>query len=749
MSPPLKPRNAGRRSRQRRFGAFSGVFLPSLLSILGIILYLRLGWVVGSAGLGGALQILIAAHLISGITSLSLASIATGRTVGVGGAYFLVSRALGAPAGIAVGVPLFLAQTVSVGFYLLGFGQVLAFLAPGLDPRLSASLALGVLALFTLTSTDLGVRLQYPVFAAILLSLLSLYLGSAPHATHPPVDLTTAPGAGEAGSLMAVFAVFFPAVTGVMAGVGMSGDLRDPRRDLPLGVLAAVAGGFVVYASLMPLFAWRGDPGALVGDPFIAWEIARFPSLITLGVLAAALSSALGGLLAGPRTLQAIAADGFAPRRLGATQGRTGEPRLALAASLVLAETAILIGDLNRVAGLLTLFFLVAYAAVNLVCALETWAANPGFRPGFRLPWPVSLLGAVLCIAAMAAIHLPSMLLSLVLAAGLYLWAGRRHSRARFGDDRFGIMAAAVRTALSRLQRVPASPGGWRPNLLVFSEETPRRSFMLRMADAIVSDSGVVSLFHLLPGEVARQGAAARELEGRLQEALNRRFAAIFCRVVVVKSPFAAIPPSAQAYGVGRFAANTVMLGWPQRPAHRQAFFQTWQDLLRLGKSVIVVHHEPDRHAEHPRRLDLWWLGGLGNGAMLVLLGYLLARHEGERDCQLRLLAATRSPVRRQEAGQALEQMAQQAHAPLETRVFDLGSTTLEACITEHSRASDLVMLGVHPPGDPQQWREFMDRQARLLDALPTTLLVSSPKAFAGRETLFEDEATADATDSR
>ena len=737
-------RNAGHSNQgatQRRFGAFAGVFLPSLLSILGIILYLRLGWVVGSAGLQGALLILVIAHLISGLTSLSIASLATSRTVGVGGAYYIVSRALGAPAGIAIGLPLYFSQALSVGFYLVGFAQVMGFLVPGLDPRLSGSLALGGLALVTLLSTDLGVRLQYLVAGAILLSLLSLFTGPSPGGDLWP-GATPAGGPPPLASLVTVFAVFFPAVTGVMAGVGMSGDIRKPRRDLPLGVLGATATGFLIYGALILLLAGRADNNTLTRDLFIAWHVSRFPTLITLGVLAAALSSALGGLLAAPRTLQAMAADGFAPARLAAAQGPTGEPRWALLATLGLAEAAVLMGDLNQVATLLTLFFLVTYGVVNLACLLETWAANPGFRPGFRVPWPVSALGALLCLFAMAAIHLPSTLLALLLVTGLYLWAARRHSRVHFGDDRFGIMAALVRLVLTRLQRVQASPGGWRPNLLVFSAATPRRSFMLKIAVTLVRDSGMVTLMHLLEGDPLEQGAQARQLERRMQRSLALTFPTVFCRVALVERLFPAIPTAVQAYGVGRFAANTVMLGWPDKRRHWAGFFKMWRQLLGLGKSVIVVHQEADRHAEQPRRMDLWWRSGAGNGAMLVLLGYLLAQHEGERNCRLRLLTAAGTEEGRRQARQALERMAQQAHTPMETQVFPLEGSSLHECIARHSRQVDLVMLGVHPPSDLSHGKAFMQRQADLLEELPTCLLISSAMLFEGREALFEEEPT-------
>ena len=97
----------------RKFGTFAGVFVPNVLTILGVIMFLRTGWVVGQAGLTGALIILGIANLITFLTTLSLSAIATNTKVGGGGAYYLISRSLGLEIGGSIGVPLFLAQAIS------------------------------------------------------------------------------------------------------------------------------------------------------------------------------------------------------------------------------------------------------------------------------------------------------------------------------------------------------------------------------------------------------------------------------------------------------------------------------------------------------------------------------------------------------------------------------------------------------------------------------------------------------------
>ncbi len=233
-----------------RFGTFGGVFTPSILTILGVVMYLRVGWATGEAGLGGMLLIVLIAHAISFATGLSIASISTNRTVGAGGAYFMISRSLGAPAGAAIGIPLFFAQALSVTFYIVGFTEALVPLIPVgyrelFDP-ISISTAINILlTMISLRSAALAIKAQYFVMAAIVISLVSFF-GGTTNEFPREIEWFNEGGAGFG----TVFAVFFPAVTGIMAGVSMSGDLKDARTGIPRGTLLAIFVGRPVYFAL-------------------------------------------------------------------------------------------------------------------------------------------------------------------------------------------------------------------------------------------------------------------------------------------------------------------------------------------------------------------------------------------------------------------------------------------------------------------------------------------------------------------
>ncbi len=497
-----------------RFGFFGGVFTPSLLTILGVIMYLRMGWVVGNVGLGGALVIIAISHLISIVTGLSVASIATNRIVHAGGAYHMISRSLGAPAGAAIGFPLYVGQALSTTFYIVGFTEALGILVPGLDHRLIGSIVLVVLTLVTLKSSDLAIRMQYVIMAAIFASLVSFFVGGET----PNIEQVTWFHKGSE-PFSVVFAVFFPAVTGIMAGVSMSGDLKDPRKALPLGTLLAIAVGLVIYVAIPFWLATNASLGDLAHDNYIMWKIAAIPALLYAGVWGATLSSAVGSMMGGPRTLQALARDGLAPRIFARTSGKNAEPRVATVFTFAIAQAGVLLGSLDIIAPVLTMFFLVTYGATNLACGLERWAASPSFRPSFKVPSWLSLAGAIGCFYVMSIISLPAMIAAVLLCAALFVYGQSRNYQESFGDARHGIWAALVRAALLRLKDVTYHPRNWRPNLVIFGGDPDKRTHLLDLGTALVGERGIVSYFYLRQGEILKPGGEGRGADGTAEAA--------------------------------------------------------------------------------------------------------------------------------------------------------------------------------------------------------------------------------------
>ena len=268
------------------FGTFQGVFTPSILTIIGVVMYLRFGWMLGNVGLATALFIVTLGNSITFLTGLSISALATNMRIKGGGAYFILSRTLGLEAGAALGIPLALSQAIAVSFYVAGFSEALVAsqlpVVSGWDPRLVGLATLTILAAVASLSADIALKSQYFIMAAIGLSLASFFLGGAPEGIAAPADAPAPLG------FWPVFAVFFPAVTGILSGLGMSGDLKDPSRSIPRGTLAAIFVGYAVYMSVpIALNAMVPDAAVLRSDTMILQKCARWQTLILVGVWAA------------------------------------------------------------------------------------------------------------------------------------------------------------------------------------------------------------------------------------------------------------------------------------------------------------------------------------------------------------------------------------------------------------------------------------------------------------------------------
>ena len=490
------------------FGTFAGVFTPTVLTILGVIMYLRTGWVVGNAGTRRHPASSSASRSSSsGATSLSIASITTNIRIGAGGAYSIISQSLGLEIGGAVGLPLFAAQALVVVLYIFGFRDGWLLIFPDHPAILVDLAAFAVLAILAYTSAGLTFRIQYVIMAAIAFSLVMVAASVFTGALDEPLTwVGRYPGAPETGfegtSFWPVFAVFFPAATGILAGVNLSGDLADPRRSIPVGVLSAVAVGFVVYTALAVYFALAASPTELVQDYNILVDLALWGPAVLVGLLGATFSSALASMVGAPRILQAIAEHGIIPRGSFLARKVGGEPRNALLVTGVLVLAGLMLRDLNAIAALLTMFFLITYGMINLVLLLEQGLGLLSFRPGFRIPAVVPLVGALGCLGVMAVVNPIFSLLGVVVVALVWFYLGRRGIRPPYSDLRNGLLLRLSQWAAERITRPKGRyERSWRPHLLVPVEDPAALVDHLSLVRALGQPRGHVNLIGICAPE--------------------------------------------------------------------------------------------------------------------------------------------------------------------------------------------------------------------------------------------------------
>lgn len=694
-------------------------------------MYLRFGWVLGQVGLGKTLMIVLLANVITLITSLSLSAVATNTRVGVGGAYFIISRSLGFEIGGAIGVPLFLSQAFSVTLYSFGLAESLRIVWPQAPVPILAfiiTLAVGALAL---RGAGSALRIQVPILGLIALSIVALAIGSFTPGDDSVV-VVTEPVVME--PFWVVFAVFFPAVTGIMAGLGLSGDLEDPRKSIPRGTLLAAGTGLLVYLVVPCLLAMGATQEALLSDSLIWTRIAWLgPWLILPGLWGAIFSSAVGSMLGAPRTLQALAVDRLAPAPF-ARQSKQGEPVNGLFVSLAIAMAAVFLGDLNTVATVVTMFFLTVYGTTNLVAAFEGLSGNPSWRPRIKVPWVVSLVGAAGCFGAMLLISPVASVLAVSIEIGIWVFLKRRWRRNSPGNVWRDIYVALIRWALLRLRRQTVSARNWRPHVLVFVGDVERRLDLARFGVWLSENRGVVTVCELQEGALLDMQIDPEKRQDEINQILKQAGISAFGEMNVVQDVERGIVAVAQANGLANLESNTILLGWPDARERRIAFLKVIRSMHQLNKSLLIGNIkdlEPVREGQK-RTIHVWWGGLQRNGDLMLMLAYLLTRNVEWRHSEIRILSIASNTHMQKQTIRFLEELIPEVRIEAEISVMlKPDGRSVRELIHQASGGADLVMLGLAVP-EVEKEGEYADRLADLVEGLSSWLLVSNGSLFVG-----------------
>lgn len=730
----------GKESPQtQKFGTFGGVFTPCTLTILGVIMFLRFGQVVGQAGIFYAVLIVVSSKLITTLTTLSLSAIATNIKVQGGGAYFLISRSLGVEYGGAIGIVFFLAQAISVAMYVIGFTEAFVATFPSLESHFTLIATVVHLVTFICVYIGAGwtIKVQYFILAILAAALASFYVGAGSQFDVAIMRQNMAPHFSGGESLFSMFALFFPAVTGIMAGANMSGDLATPSKSIPRGTLAAVGVTAAIYLSQAILLGCVRTSEELTGNNLIIMEISAWPVLITAGVFAATLSSALGSMMGAPRILQAFARDDVFRwlTFFGAGSGPSREPRRATVLTFVIAQICITLGDLNAIAPIITMFFMITYGLLNLATFYESVTRNPSYRPTFNYcHWSLSLAGTLGCLAVMFLINWVWASVSIILMAGLYGYIRSQEIRTRWGDLSSGVIFERARQNLLQLEQRRYHPKNWRPIILALSGTGWTRPHIPVYAHWLTSGHGILSLAHVVMGDIEDHAERRDKFESSLRSFIAKEELQAFPAVVVSRHLSDGIEALVQCHGIGGVRPNTVLLGWPTTPDRAEIFGANLRLISRLGRSIISMRFPESANSDGSARagddprvapagtIDIWWRGRR-NGGLMLLLAHLLQQNAEWRSNPVRMLQVVAKEEARTEVIRHIESLCASARIAAEAHV--IVSDNPAEVIQSSSATAAVAIFGFEPPAEGHE-AEFFARMESLAGNLPRVIFVES-----------------------
>ena len=722
------------------------VFLAGISTILGAIMFLRFGYAVAHTGLLGMVGIILLGHLVTIPTALALAEIATNRKVEGGGEFFIISRSFGPTIGGVIGICLYLSQAISVAFYMIAFAEAFTWLEPVLanqfgivfDPRfISIPALITLLGLVILRGADLGVKVLYVVAATLLGSLIMFFLGS-PLEGFDPESVSLTDQIDQPDSFIVVFAIVFPAFTGMTAGVGLSGDLRNPRKSLPRGTLWATIVGMVVYMAIVYKLHISASPETMADDQLVMAQIALWGPAILIGLCCATLSSAIGSVLVAPRTLQALGADSTLPGKRGNTWvshgvGAANDPRHATIITGILALIIVIVGNVNLVATLISMFFMVTYGSLCAISFLEHFAARPSYRPSFRSRWYISLLGAIMCFLLMFQISFAFAVLAILVLVALY--QGLRIAKGREGDLAslfHNVITQATRYMQIRLQQRRADQlhEEWRPSVIMVNDRTFDRRSPLTMLRWLCHRYGFGTYVHFIKGMLTETTfAESNAVRSRLLELARKQHSTVYMDTVVSPSITSALAQTLQVPGVSGMSNNSILFEFAQRDSLDVVVSVVDQCQFAAGTDMtLMVLRHCETHFGGRDSIHVWltW-NDKANANTMILLSYILLGHPDWEKAQVQVFAAlpeTEVEGTRQEFAQLIKE----GRLPISEKNIKYIATdtaeTFRKLVIETSFDADLTVIGFDMHGLKTRGAEVFTNH----DQLHEVLFVRAPR---------------------
>ncbi|MCK4934067.1 MAG: amino acid permease [Simkaniaceae bacterium] len=705
-----------------QFGTFAGVFLPSILPILGVILFLRMGYFVGISGLKTTLLLILSATTITFITALSISSTATNMRAFSGGIYHLLSRTFGVEVGSTIGIPLFLAQTINIAFYIAGFSEALHLMLPKLPVPMIGVAVLIAIVVLSFTSTKRALKTQIVIFIIVLLALASFFIGAKILFENVEISPSTSL---PSPSFWILFALFFPAVTGIESGFSMSGDLKNPTRSLPLGTISAVVIGFVIYIALAFSLYYIASQETLISAPMILKDVALIKGLVLLGILGATFSGALSSLLAAPRTLQALVRDKVLPKFLCKESGSDSSPKFAILVTSFFVFLGMMLGGLNTLAPLLTMFFLISYGMLNFATAVESMLSNPSWRPTLKVHFMISFFGAAMCLFCMMMISVSAGILATIFLIITYFILKKREITSNWDDIRSSILLLLSRFAIYRLAHAKPSAKSWRPHLLVFIGDPFLRAHLVDFTRDITHSKGLLTMASIVDHDF-KANQDLTYYRNSIDHFLKSNNVPSLVEVHRSTDVMEGMKTMIHHYGFGPLTPNTIVLGATLKPSNFTIFAEVIKLCQQMKKNVIIIRENNlDRKAynlslsKKNKHIDVWW-GGRDrvNSDLILVLAYMLQTSKEWKGSTLSLKTVATDTISNQKITSEIKEFSRKSRLHIQSEIIttDPKEDLFQDTIYQSSKDANLLFLGMRAPKIEESTESYVDYYASLLE---------------------------------
>uniref|UniRef100_A0A4W5NXY9 Solute carrier family 12 member 2 n=1 Tax=Hucho hucho TaxID=62062 RepID=A0A4W5NXY9_9TELE len=645
-----------------KFGWIKGVLVRCMLNIWGVMLFIRMSWIVGQAGIVLSCVIVLMATVVTTITGLSTSAIATNGFVRGGGAYYLISRSLGPEFGGSIGLIFAFANAVAVAMYVVGFAETVVELLGSVDCimtdeindiRIIGTITVILLLGISVAGMEWEAKAQIFLLVVLITAIFNYFIGSfIPLKSKESQGFfgydsaimmeNMGPDFRDTESFFSVFAIFFPAATGILAGANISGDLSDPQLAIPRGTLLAILITGIVYLGVAistgscivrdatgngndtltaqfmvnctdaackfgyDFSSCKGDDGqyncryGLQNDFQVMSIVSGFGPIITAGIFSATLSSALASLVSAPKVFQALCKDNIYPglEMFAKGYGKNNEPLRGYILTFCIALAFILIAQLNVIAPIISNFFLASYALINFSVFHASLANSPGWRPSFKFynMW-VSLAGAVLCCVVMFVINWWAALMTNVIVMGLYIYVSYKKPDVNWGSSTQALTYHQALTHSLHLSSVEDHIKNFRPQCLVMTGYPNSRPALLHLVHAFTKNVGLMICGHVRTVKLSND-------QTRYQRWLLKNKTKAFYTPVFADDMRQGTQYLLQAAGLGRLRPNTLVIGYKSdwrdgdmmnvetyiHMIHDAFDFQYGSVVLRLKEGLDVSH---------------------------------------------------------------------------------------------------------------------------------------------------------------